>query len=56
MRAMDIPRFPRQIKIPDLENFITTRLSQTVVMWPDQAIALLGYMCHPVTGPRARPS
>lgn len=47
MRAMDIPPFPRQIKIPDLQNFLRTRLSATVVMWPGQAIALLTYMCHP---------
>lgn len=47
MRVMDIPRFPRQIKIPDLENLIKTHLSERRVMWPDQAIPLLGYMCHP---------
>ena len=47
MRVMEIPRFPRKIEIPDLHNFIRTRLSQTVVMWPEQAIPLLGYMCCP---------
>jgi hypothetical protein len=47
MRVMDIPRFPRSIEIPDLEYFLRTRLSQTVVMWADQAIPLLGYMCCP---------
>jgi hypothetical protein len=47
MRVMEIPRFPRKIEIPDLHNFIRTRLSQTVVMWPEQAIRLLGYMCYP---------
>lgn len=47
MRLMDVPPFPRTVKIADLENFIKTRLSGTVVMWPDQAIPLLGYMCHP---------
>ena len=47
MRVMEIPRFPRKIEIPDLDNFIRTRLSQTVVMWPEQAIPLLGYMCYP---------
>jgi hypothetical protein len=47
MRVMDIPPFPRRIEIPDLENFLRTRLSEPVVMWPDQAIPLLGYMCCP---------
>jgi hypothetical protein len=47
MRVMEIPRFPRKIEIPDLDNFIRTRLSQTVVMWPEQATLLLGYMCYP---------
>jgi hypothetical protein len=47
MRVMEIPGFPRKIEIPDLHNFIGTRLSQTVVMWPEQAIPLLGYMCYP---------
>jgi hypothetical protein len=47
MRAMEIPPFPRQIAIADLGNFIRTRLSQLVVMWPEQAIPLLGYMCSP---------
>ena len=47
MRVMQIRPFPRTIEIPDLENFFRTRLSQTVVMWPAQAIALIGYMCWP---------
>jgi len=47
MRKMEIPGFPRKIEIPDLHNFIRTRLSQTAVMWPEQAIQLLGYMCYP---------
>ena len=47
MRVMDVPPFPRQINIPDLEYFLSTRLSERVVMWPEQAIPLLGYMCHP---------
>src|SRR6185369_13001238 len=37
MRLMEIPRFPRKIKVRDLDNFLATRLSQTVVMWPEQA-------------------
>jgi hypothetical protein len=42
----DLP-FPRKIEILDLEDFLKTRLSGTAVMWPEQAIPLLGYMCHP---------
>ena len=53
MRLMEIPRFPRKIKVRDLDNFLRTRLSQTVVMWPEQAIPLLGYMCYP-NDPEAR--
>jgi hypothetical protein len=47
MRVMEIPPFPRQIEIPDLHHFIASRLSSEVVMWPQQAISLLGYMCYP---------
>jgi hypothetical protein len=50
MRVMEIPGFPRKIEIPDLHHFIRTRLSQTLVMWPAQAIPLLGYMCYPNDG------
>src|SRR5689334_13567146 len=53
MRIMSIPPFPRVIRIPDDQDFIRTRLSQRVVMWPDQAIPLLGYMCYP-NNPEAR--
>lgn len=47
MRVMDIPSFPRPIKILDLETLFSARLNETVVMWPRQAIPLLGYMRHP---------
>jgi hypothetical protein len=47
MRVLDIPPFPRPIEILDLENFLRTRISETIVMWPNQAIPLLGAMCHP---------
>jgi hypothetical protein len=47
MRLMEIPRFPRKIEITDINHFLRIRLSQTIVMWPDQAIPLLGYMCFP---------
>jgi hypothetical protein len=47
MRTMEIPPFPRKIEISDLNDLFRARLSQTVVMWPEQAIPLLGYMCYP---------
>jgi hypothetical protein len=47
MRVLDIPPFPRQIEIPDLENFLRSRISETIVIWPNQAIPLLGAMCRP---------
>ena len=47
MRMMDVQAFPKQINIQDIENLLKTRLGGTVVMWPGQAIALLGYMSHP---------
>ena len=47
MRAMEIPSFPRKIENLDLNELFKTRLSQTVVTWPEQAIPLLGYMCYP---------
>jgi hypothetical protein len=50
MRVMEIPPFPQKIEISGLDSFIRTRLSRTLVMWPEQAIPLLGYMCHPNDG------
>jgi hypothetical protein len=47
MRLMEIPGFPRKIEILDLDCFFRSRLGETVVMWPEQAIPLLGYMCYP---------
>ena len=47
MPVMEIPRFRDEIRISDLESFYRFRLSQTTVLWPDQAIPLLGYMCWP---------
>src|SRR5262245_36608852 len=38
MRVMEIPPFPRKIEILDLNKLFKARLSQTVVMWPGQAI------------------
>jgi hypothetical protein len=53
MRTMEIPPFRRKIEIRDLNDLFRTRLSQKVVMWPAQAIPLLGYMCCP-NDPAAR--
>jgi hypothetical protein len=53
MRVMEIPAFPQKIEITDLDKFYRARLSQTLVFWPQQAIPLLGYMCHP-NDPKAR--
>ena len=53
MRFMDIPPFPRAIEIPDFEFFLRQRLSQKVVLWPEQAIPLVGYMGWP-NDPEAR--
>ena len=47
MRVMQIPAFPRKFENPDLEDLLRRRLSQTVVLWPDQAIPLLVYMGWP---------
>ena len=47
MRVMEIPSFPQTIEICDFNYFLRTRLSQTTVMWPNQSIPLLGYMCCP---------
>ena len=53
MRQMEIPPFRDEITISDLENLYKHRLSKTVVLWPNQAIPLLGYMCWP-NDPAAR--
>jgi hypothetical protein len=47
MRVMEIPPFPRKIEIPDLDYFVRSRLSQAIVVRPEQSIPLLGYMCYP---------
>src|SRR4051812_31331962 len=53
MRVMQIPPFPRKIAISDIHKVARSRLSQTIVMWPEQSIFLLGYMCWP-NSPEAR--
>jgi len=47
MRTMDILPFPRQAEDLDLNSLFRSRLSQRVVLWPEQALPLLGYMCYP---------
>jgi hypothetical protein len=47
MRVMEIPPLPRKFETPDLENLFKARLSQSIVLWPHQAIPLVGYMGWP---------
>ena len=53
MRLMSIPRFKRQIEILDFDFLVRTRLNQAIVIWPEQAIPLAGYMAWP-NDPKAR--
>jgi hypothetical protein len=47
MRVMQIPRFPRKVEILDFDFFVRGRLTQAIVLWSEQAIALVGYMAWP---------
>jgi hypothetical protein len=47
MRFMSIPAFERPIEILDFDFLIRSRLNQAIVIWPEQAIALVGYMGWP---------
>jgi hypothetical protein len=47
MRFMSIPPFARRIEIPDFDFFLRSRLNQAIVLWPEQAIPLVGYMGWP---------
>ena len=48
MRIMEIGRFPGERRdITDLGSFIKRRLLDEVVIWPEQAVALVGYMAWP---------
>jgi hypothetical protein len=48
MRTMKIRPFPgSKTQITDLEFLIKTRLTNDLVLWPDQAVALVGYMAWP---------
>ena len=53
MRFMSIPPFARKIEIPDFDFLIRRRLNQAIVIWPEQAIPLVGYMGWP-NDPEAR--
>jgi hypothetical protein len=53
VRLMSIPRFKRQIEILDFDFLVRTRLNQAIVIWPEQAIPLAGYMVWP-NDPKAR--
>jgi hypothetical protein len=53
VRLISIPRFKRQIEILDFDFFVRTRLNQAIVIWPEQAIPLAGYMAWP-NDPEAR--
>ena len=53
MRFMSIPPFKRQIEILDFDFFVRSRLNQAIVIWPEQAIALVGYIGWP-NDPEAR--
>jgi hypothetical protein len=44
MRYLAITPFEQAIEIPDFEHLIRTRLSQAIVIWPEQALLLIGYM------------
>jgi hypothetical protein len=45
---MEIRPFPgSKIRFTDLEFLIKTRLTNDLVLWPDQAVALVGYMAWP---------
>ncbi|NVO13607.1 MAG: hypothetical protein HXX10_06180 [Rhodoplanes sp.] len=47
MRFMNLPDFPRKIEILDVDHLLRSRFDLGIVMWPEHAIPLLGYMCHP---------
>jgi hypothetical protein len=53
VRHMSIPPFGRKTEILDFEYFIRSRLTQAIVLWPKQGIALVGYMAWP-NDPEAR--
>ena len=53
MRFMDIPPFERTSRSPISSSFLWSRLNQAIVLRPEQAFALIGYMGWP-NDPQAR--
>jgi hypothetical protein len=49
MRFMSIPPFAGKNEILDFDFFVRSRLNQSIVLWPEQAIPLVGYMGWPTT-------
>jgi hypothetical protein len=47
MRIMNIPRFRQKFESADLETLFKARLSQSIVLFPEQAIPLVCYMARP---------
>ena len=47
MRTMSIPPFERKIEIADFDFLVRSRLAQSIVICPEQAISLVGYMAWP---------
>jgi hypothetical protein len=47
MRMMNIPRFRQKFESADLEPLFKARLSQSIVLFPEQAIPLVCYMACP---------
>jgi hypothetical protein len=47
MRFMSIPPFAHEVEIPDFDFLIRSRLNQAIVLWPEQAISMVGYMGWP---------
>jgi hypothetical protein len=48
MRIMEIRGFPgSKIQLTDLGWLIKIRLTKDLILWPDQAVPLVGYMAWP---------
>jgi hypothetical protein len=47
MRFMSIRPFARRIEILDFGFFLRSRFNQATVLWPEQAVPLVGYMAWP---------
>jgi hypothetical protein len=47
MRFMDMRPFERAIEIGDFDFLVRSRINQAIVLWPEQAFPLAGYMGWP---------